>query len=355
MEILVLIISILSILFTFMGLLRRQEWWIRIFDFPRVQVAVLLVVSLGFSLSGLPDWRFWDYLLAAVLLLALGYQLYKIFPYTPFSKRQVPAADTQDPERVLSIMVSNVLMTNKKTGKLLALAEKMRPDLLLTLETNSWWEDQLRPLEEAYPHTIKVPMDNLYGMHLYSKLPIKEHSVNYLITEGIPSIDAQIRLRCGKDVRLFCLHPEPPSPTESETSTPRDAELLMVGKKVSNSSEPILICGDLNDVAWSNTTRLFQKISGLRDPRVGRGFFNTFHTRYPFFRWPLDHIFLSEHFKLIRYKRLPHIGSDHFPIFTAIYFSETVAKAEHLPEAEAEDHKRATKKIKKADPLREML
>ena len=350
-----LIISILSVLFTFTGLLRREEWWIRIFDFPRVQVAVLLVISLGFSLSGLPDWQLQDYLLAAVVLLALGYQLYKISPYTPFSKRQVPAADTQDPERVLSIMVSNVLMGNNKTGKLLALAEKTQPDLLLTLETNAWWEDQLKPLEEVYPHTIKVPRDNLYGMHLYSRLPIRDHSVHYLVKEGIPSIDALIRLPCGKDVRLFCLHPEPPSPTESKTSTPRDAELLMVGKKVSNTSEPILICGDLNDVAWSNTTRLFQKISGLRDPRVGRGFFNTFHTRYPFFRWPLDHIFLSGHFKLIHYKRLPHIGSDHFPIYTAVYLSETVAKEEHLPEAEAEDRKRATKKIKKADPLREML
>jgi endonuclease/exonuclease/phosphatase (EEP) superfamily protein YafD len=198
-------------------------------------------------------------------------------------------------------------------------------------------------------------MDNLYGMHLYSSLPIKEYSVHYLVKEGIPSIEALIRLPCGKDVRLFCLHPEPPSPSESETSTPRDAELLIVGKKVSNSSEPVLICGDLNDVAWSNTTRLFQKISGLRDPRVGRGFFNTFHTRYPFFRWPLDHIFLSAQFKLIHYKRLPHIGSDHFPIYTAVYLGKTEAEAENLPEAEAEDQKRARKKIKKADPLRRVL
>lgn len=86
--------------------------------------------------------------------------------------------------------------------------------------------------------------------------------------------------------------------------------------------------GDLNDVSWSYTTRLFQKISGLLDPRIGRGIYSTFHARYPLFRYPLDHAFHSAHFKLLDLKVLPYVGSDHFPVYLELQY-EPDAEAEH--------------------------
>ncbi len=48
--------------------------------------------------------------------------------------------------------------------------------------------------------------------------------------------------------------------------------------------------------------------------------YNTFHASYPFLRWPLDHLFHSDHFAVVNLARLPAFGSDHFPILVEIAF-----------------------------------
>jgi hypothetical protein len=99
----------------------------------------------------------------------------------------------------------------------------------------------------------------------------------------------------------------------------------------------VVVCGDLNDVAWSRTTRLFQKVSGLLDPRKGRGFFSTFHARWPGLRWPLDHVFHSDSFRLIAMRRLPYVGSDHFPVNAVLSYEPQAEAEQEAPAADAED------------------
>src|SRR5690606_20912724 len=136
-----------------------------------------------------------------------------------------------------------------------------------------------------------------------------------------------------------------PFPTENSRSTERDAELLLVAKEVKDMRSPILVVGDLNDVAWSYTTKLFQKISGLLDPRVGRGFYSTFHAQYPLARWPLDHIFTSSHFRLICIQRLKNIGSDHFPIFIKLQLQPKAPLPNFNEKASKEENQLANEKI----------
>jgi len=143
----------------------------------------------------------------------------------------------------------------------------------------------------------------------------------YLIEDSVPSMHALLKLRSGDQVRLHFVHPAPPSPTENPESAERDAELVIVGRSAADSDEPVIVTGDLNDVAWSPTTRLFRKVSGLLDPRVGRGFYSTFHADWRLMRWPLDHLFHSKHFTLASLARLPSIGSDHFPLLTSLVFT----------------------------------
>ncbi|MCC5937467.1 MAG: endonuclease/exonuclease/phosphatase family protein [Lunatimonas sp.] len=341
-----------SMLSTIASLVKWDHWWVRMFDFPRIQIVAIHFLSLLFGLLIVwPDDR-WSLLFVASLLISMAYQMSKIYPYTPFSKKEVSRCMETADQNEISLMVSNVLTPNRQADKLLKLVYRYQPDILLTLESDQWWQDQLSVLEQAYPHTVKIPLDNLYGMHLYSKLNLTETKVLYLVEEDIPSIHSLVTLRSGEKIEIHCLHPEPPSPTESETSTSRDAELLIVGKNVKQSSCPVIVLGDLNDVAWSRTTKLFQKISGLLDPRIGRGFFNTFHAGYWFLRWPLDHVFISKEFLLRTIKVLPSIGSDHFPVFMHLHLNPPKAHLNDSQQAppDREEKDWADEKIENADP-----
>ncbi|MBP7956008.1 MAG: endonuclease/exonuclease/phosphatase family protein, partial [Psychrobacter sp.] len=334
---------------TIWGLLPLDNWWVRGVEFPRIQIMFLgLAAWLGMVIFW-SDWQFGQWLLFIVLSSALAFQLRMVLPYTVLWKKEVLTAKDMPNGHAhqLKIMVSNVLTPNDETQKLVELVKDKRPDILITLETDKKWEKALNQIEANYPYTVKVPLDNLYGMHLYSKLELIDPEVKYLMIDDIPSIHTQLRLQGGQVIWLYCLHPMPPSPTEADKSTTRDAELLMVGKHIKENKQTAILAGDLNDVAWSKTTRRFQRISGLLDPRIGRHFINTFHVKYPFLRWALDHIFHSACFTLVDIQRMPSIGSDHFPVLTTLqYEPEKVSTQEaNAPTEKAEDVKEAKNTI----------
>lgn len=110
---------------------------------------------------------------------------------------------------------------------------------------------------------------------------------------------------------------------------------------------PVVVMGDLNDVAWSYTTELFGKVSGLLDPRRGRGFFNSFNAKYFFLRFPLDHIFCSQDFALGGITRLSSCGSDHFPMCVELQYSPAAVAVNEKPQADTEDMRLAQEKIEK--------
>jgi endonuclease/exonuclease/phosphatase (EEP) superfamily protein YafD len=243
------------------------------------------------------------------------------------------------------MLVFNVLMDNRKSQKLLALIDQHDPDIVLAVETNERWKQELASLEQSRPHTVLQPQDNTYGMLLYSRLELRDAEVKFLVEDDIPSIHARVVLRSGVEVQLRCLHPRPPAPQESDRTTERDAELLLVGKELKGKDDPALVAGDLNDVAWSRTNDLFQSVSGLLDPRVGRGFFHTFSANWHFIRFPLDHVFSSKHFRLVDFKRLPHCGSDHFPVFIALSFEPEAEGEQGKPAPTPEEQSEAREKI----------
>ena len=311
-------------------------------DFPRFQLLIFAVILTVVMIAFLDLRSTATIILLGLTGLCLFWQLWWILPYTPLLPIEVKRSHDQSPNRKLSILTSNVLTSNRNAAALIELVKEHEPELLVTLESDQWWQEQLAELETEMPHTIKCPLDNRYGMHLYSRLPLHDGEICFLVEDDVPSIHVAVELRTGDRVQAHFVHPAPPSPSENDESTERDAELVIVARSVADSEQPVLVAGDLNDVAWSSTTRLFRKISGLLDPRIGRGMFNTFHADYPLMRWPLDHLFHSHHFTLRSIERLPSIGSDHFPLFTSLSFTPAQKEEQDGLTAEREDRQRAT-------------
>ncbi len=326
-------------------MLRSDRWWIRALDFPRLQLLALYLVAAPLVLWGGRGSRA-ARLAAGSLGAAAAYQLTWIYPYVPGSRVEVHGASRHHPERSIRLLVANVRRGNREVGRLLERVAAAEPDLVVLDEPDEWWIGRLHVLEETFPHAVTCPLDNAYGMALYSKLPIDEARVRFLVEPDVPSIHARVRLRSGEAIRLISLHPRPPRP--GTDSGERDAELVLVGRQAAGAPEPTIVCGDMNDVAWSPTSRLFQKVSGLLDPRRGRGLYATFHAETPpWLRYPLDHLFHSGHFRLAAMQTLGYIGSDHLPLLVELVHDPDAAVEQPGPRAGPRDLERAREELER--------
>lgn len=317
-------ISILGCLLAVLPAWQHPHWLIRDIEFARLQLTLLLLLCLLLQLPWVFEGDLPQRALGSLTLMGAAWSAWPLRRYLPLWPKEVGAVPPGDEGRRLRLLAANVEMENRDASALLRLVDRCMPDLVVTMESDQWWEAQLSSLEEHFPHSVKVPLDNRYGMHLYSRLELNNPERQFLVEKDIPSIHTQVILRNGQAVQLHLLHPAPPSPTENTEASERDAEIIVVARRLSPEGAPTIVAGDFNDIPWSRTARLFCKISGLRDPRVGRGLFNTFHARIPILRWPLDHLYHSAHFGVATLQRLPSIGSDHFPLLAELALVSSV-------------------------------
>lgn len=343
----VLVVGLLVTGGTLLSFSKSPHWIVRLWDFPRMQIAALSALAGGlFSALFFRRGRsaHWAFVLANAACVL--WQGRKIFPYTPLARNRVKRSVRGAEGRSFRLLISNVLMQNQDHERLLKVIRDADPDLVLTLETDQRWEGALASLRADYPHVVSRPQNNCYGLLLFSRLPLHGPRVEFLVQHDIPSVHTSFELPSGDRIFLHGLHPRPPEPIRDQQSTPRDAELVLMGRAIRDAgSRPTIVAGDLNDVAWSPTTELFLRLSGLLDPRMGRGFYSSYDANTPFLRYPLDHVFHSNHFRLIDLRVLPHIGSDHFPVCIELAYEPEAQKEQPKTEVDAGDQQDADEKL----------
>ncbi len=315
------IFGIVAITLTIFPLIAVDYWWIRIFDFPHVQLTILTFTALVVFFMRFDVKRLNDYLFVCVLGACFIFQLAKIYPYTSLAPVEISKTEDLNPKKPISLYAANVLQKNEEREKLLKDFTEKNPDVLLFVETDENWMKYITAnLPAEYAYKTEIPLSNTYGMLLYSKYKLINPEVKFLVDKEIPSIHSKVQLPAGDTIQLYAIHPTPPMPQHNPRSTDRDSEMMKIANLSRKSKYPVVVLGDFNDVAWSNTTSLFQNVGELLDLRKGRGLYNTFNAKSFLMRWPLDHIFVSAEFRVVSLKIGKDINSDHFPIFAKLSF-----------------------------------
>ena len=194
----------------------------------------------------------------------------------------------------------------------------------MLIEYDQGWNERLQDLRATFGYHHEEIHGEGLGLALWSNVEITESETQFLVSTRRPSIWARLKLSSGQQVNFVGVHPTPPGLIDStgderRDSRVRDAELIMIAKVVADRrKEAWAVAGDFNDVAWSHTTRLFKRVSGLRDPRIGRSFMGTYIAQYPPCRCPIDHVFLSDGFSVANLARKRISGSDHFAVLATV-------------------------------------
>ncbi len=311
-------LAITILVVTILPLSNTNAWWVRAMDFPRVQIAIVggAVLVAALFLQG-PS----RIVVPVLMIVACGYQLWRVFPYTPVAPVEMElAAHGPDAVKILS---ANVLMENDQHGALLEVIEQVDPDVLLLMETDQTWLDAVEPALKRYSTVIREPKDNHYGMIFATRLPVDEARIVYLTSDDTPSTFAQLTAPNGVTFRFVGLHPQPPVP--GVDTEERDAQIFYAANFARKTGIPLVVTGDFNDVAWSDTSKTFKHVGQYLDPRIGRGFFSSFDADKFYMRFPIDQFYVTEDVAVMSITRRTYIGSDHFPMAATLRFDAGLA------------------------------
>ena len=328
-RLLIALLTFAVVLTTLVPLHSSPHWAVRMWDFPRLQILCVAALVAVFAVF------LGQYLGAAALVVCIAYQWWWIHPYTPFGRPEIEIADV-DPNQDITLLSVNIEMTNDNRQAISQVITDTKPDVLFLMETDQSWIDALQPILAGYGTVVSEPKDNYYGMVFATDLNVRSAEIVYLTSDNTPTLLAELETKSGDVFRFLGLHPRPPVPGEDTIA--RDEQLSYAARFGKVEDMDLVVMGDFNDVVWSRKSHDFKRVGGYLDPRFGRGFISSFHAKYPFMRFPIDHFFVTEGVVVSEFRRGPKVGSDHFPMIARVRFDDALAKRLNAaPEKIAED------------------
>lgn len=213
--------------------------------------------------------------------------------------------------RILSI---NVHTLNPHTDRVLACIRQIDPDVVLLMEVDDRWMQELAPLTTTYPFLKAAPRSDPFGIGLWSRVPWARADIVVLGEAGVPSVAVTVE-KAGRQLHLFGTHPLPPA--SAEYARLRNDQLHHIAVWARGQTGSVLVVGDLNVTPTSPAFRQLVRTSGLRPVRhpPGRGTWPAF---LPLGRIPIDHVLVTPDLQILRFELGPPVGADHLPIWVEL-------------------------------------
>jgi endonuclease/exonuclease/phosphatase (EEP) superfamily protein YafD len=210
----------------------------------------------------------------------------------------------------LVVVTANVEFTNPQPERLLAWLATQRADIVVLEEVTPPWAAALAQVRD-YPYARILPREDPYGIALLSRWPLESVEPVDLAGDGIPSLEAVVRVH-GQRLHVLGLHAR--WPVTPDLAKLRDRALEQVAARTRAQSLPTLAAGDLNLSPDSPAFARLIEQSGLRDVFEGRGWHPTWMAGF----WPLalriDHQLVAPALCIEHAEVGPEFGSDHRPV-----------------------------------------
>lgn len=289
------------------------------------------IITLSFGFFGQTHWAldilshfrvyylfFFLFLSCVSLIFSLFAQLavsgaFTIFILSTLLRFYIPLPDTDD--RVgLKVCSINLLASNQQYDKVLNYISEEGFDIVVFLEMNERWKQNLNILQNDFPYKELRPGETNFGIGIMSKIPLTEVATIGLSSQDFPTLVAKM-MHENRPLTLIATHALPPvSTAKFET---RNRQFLQLNQLVRSAAGEVLLIGDLNCSGFSPNFELLTRQTSLTDTRIGRGVQPSWKAT-PLIRVPLDHALVTDGIETLSRTTGPDVGSDHVPVSVEI-------------------------------------
>ena len=219
----------------------------------------------------------------------------------------------------LTVSAWNVHSSNDTREPGMNWLKASRADFLLLTEVNPGWGKAVASATSGWPYQVREIRPGSAGICLFSRWPLSAPD-----PRGISPEEPHPWIHCTATtprgvVRLIGMHPR--TPRGGERFDQRNHLLDVAASLAAESSEPVILLGDLNCTPFSPWFARLLESGGLRDAAVGFGLTPTW--RGGLWLLPIDHVLVSVNLRVSDWQvGEDALGSDHWPVTAILSWPE---------------------------------
>ena len=249
---------------------------------------------------------YWLFTRDRPLGIATGCLVLNYFLLAPWLQADPPAAAQHD----FRVLHANVLYTDTDMQRTIRLIREQQPDLFVLQEMTPATIRALVPLRTTYPFQYEIWSKGPCHILVGSRTPfsVDKQAVK---TQQVIHLNTTIN---GREMALVTVHPR--TPVLPSWFAERNRQLAYVADLTRRESRPTLLIGDFNISVFSPVYRRIFVGSQASQPaliacRKGFGISPTWPRFLPPAMIPIDHAFVNDGLRTVRFQPLEQPGSDH--------------------------------------------